>query len=77
MEWYGIQEEISARRKQVSSANDKFGKIYKKINEDSDEKGVDSEVICTEECIVVSRHTCSCCRSWIPCVKCCPSLRAA
>eukprot|EP01036_Dinobryon_divergens_P023585 gene23585-31945_t len=37
-------EEISARRKQVNSANDKFGKIYKKINEDSDEQIVDSEL---------------------------------
>lgn len=40
-----MQEEISARRKQVNSANDKFGKIYKKINEDSDEQIVDSEVL--------------------------------
>ena len=42
---HGMQEEISARRKQVNSANDKFGKIYKKINEDSDEQIVDSEVM--------------------------------
>jgi hypothetical protein len=44
------QEEISSRRKQVTSANEKFDKIYKKINEDSDEKEDDSEVLSPDIC---------------------------